>query len=359
MRILAGRVGANIHQRYVCEPRPRMWQPDPIRGYANRPGFFQRVFGNVVGRTNSAGFRGQEEIPLEKEPGTYRVFCVGDSVTWGMRVSQEDTFVARLGRLLEKQHARVEAVNAGVVGYSTYQERLFLEQRLLAYHPDVVIVNFCENDLLPTEDPFDNARALYLDLLDRLRRGQGPRALTPRETEVADRLERILREAEQVWHSVKRSGLDPRSLDTLLIELPILEMAALAQEHGVRLVYALIPTTHPTAEQRLRQAAMGAFLRRAGVEVVDLTGALDGGARPSRSRRRPPPPNRWVSWASRQGTHGPLGWLNPLPSLWQIRSWRAERHRHRESDYADDIGHLSERGHAVVAEHLFRALTSR
>jgi lysophospholipase L1-like esterase len=119
-------------------------------------------FQKVSVRTNSFGLRGPE-VAREKPPGTYRVALLGDSFAFGWGVKQEETFAHRLQELLQAELSlrgngertpsginseirRVEVLNFGVPGYSTFQELAFLRKDAMAFSPDVVIVYFVEND---------------------------------------------------------------------------------------------------------------------------------------------------------------------------------------------------------------------
>jgi lysophospholipase L1-like esterase len=85
---------------------------------------------------NSLSFRGPEPIP-EKSPGRTRLLVVGDSVAWDV-----GGFVELLAGDLE----RVEILNAAIPGYTTHQERVFLERLLGPIRPDVVLLEYCLND---------------------------------------------------------------------------------------------------------------------------------------------------------------------------------------------------------------------
>ena len=90
---------------------------------------------------NSLSFRGPQEIP-EKTPGRTRILFVGDSVAW-----DADGFVARIARALDQvEPGRAEILNAAVPGYTTHQERVFLERLVGPIRPDVVVLEYCLND---------------------------------------------------------------------------------------------------------------------------------------------------------------------------------------------------------------------
>ena len=120
---------------------------DPDLLYDLRPGAQAEAWGTSV-RVNSRGFRGPEVRERKPgEPALPRVVVIGDSITFGNRLAEGDTFVARLDAKMRELGTPIEALNLGVGGYDTVQEVAFLEHVGLALDPDVVVVGFCPNDL--------------------------------------------------------------------------------------------------------------------------------------------------------------------------------------------------------------------
>lgn len=88
-------------------------------------------------RINSLGLRGPEPEPVA--PGGLRVLVLGDSVTSGLEVAENETYSAVAATLLSgRLGVPVQMINAGVRGYATDQEWLFYRERLKGLHPDVV-----------------------------------------------------------------------------------------------------------------------------------------------------------------------------------------------------------------------------
>jgi len=72
---------------------------------------------------------------------------MGDSVTYGHLAREEETYARVLERELAARGIEgAEVVNAGVLGYSTYQGAVLLERRILALEPDVVLFAHRNND---------------------------------------------------------------------------------------------------------------------------------------------------------------------------------------------------------------------
>lgn len=104
-------------------------------------------------RVNAAGFRGG---PLEraKPPEVLRVVGMGDSVTFGFGVAEDEVFIAGVAALVAPPLAprRVEWINAGVPGFTSVQGLRDLE-RVLGLAPDVVTVLYGWNDGWRTAAP--------------------------------------------------------------------------------------------------------------------------------------------------------------------------------------------------------------
>jgi lysophospholipase L1-like esterase len=98
---------------------------------------------------NRLGLRNRELKP--KKPGTRRILFLGDSLIWSGETSSGELYTAVVERHLnsrpESRNPPVEIVNAGVPGYTTYQELEFLKIHGLDMKPDLVILGFVFNDL--------------------------------------------------------------------------------------------------------------------------------------------------------------------------------------------------------------------
>ncbi len=102
---------------------------------------------------NSHGLR-DEEVPYPKPPGERRILVLGDSVTFGWGVSQGETFSDRMEPLLRARTGeRWQVVNAGVNGYNSEQEAIYLQTEGMRYKPDIVLLVYVHNDVNPAFDP--------------------------------------------------------------------------------------------------------------------------------------------------------------------------------------------------------------
>lgn len=100
---------------------------------------------------NSFGFRDPKIISKHKDNITFRIICIGDSVTYGVphKLNKpQNVYPKLLENLLNNANKRkkFEVINAGVSGYSSYQGLQYLKHYLLKYKPDLVIAQFGIND---------------------------------------------------------------------------------------------------------------------------------------------------------------------------------------------------------------------
>jgi len=102
---------------------------------------------------NSAGFRGRE-FSIEKSQDVYRIVMLGDSITFGAGVAQNETVPYFLEQLLSSRHDQTsyEVYNLGIAGYNTGQELATLREVGLKYQPDLVVLNICLNDSDPVRE---------------------------------------------------------------------------------------------------------------------------------------------------------------------------------------------------------------
>jgi lysophospholipase L1-like esterase len=114
---------------------------------------------------NSLGYRGPELEFTRRGEEVFRVVCVGDSITFGFNVDQEDSYPRQLQRLLRERHPgrRIEVINTGVPGWSWYQGLRFVELEGLALHPSLVIAAHGTNDQFLSARVTDRERLAHVE----------------------------------------------------------------------------------------------------------------------------------------------------------------------------------------------------
>jgi lysophospholipase L1-like esterase len=111
---------------------------------------------DVVMDINSLGFRGAD-IPQKKKDHEMRILVLGDSITWGAYLQEDEVFVERAQAYLNARRDRRTAdfINAGVENIGIEDEISILQEKGLAIQPDVVVLAFYLNDSL---HPWDFTR---------------------------------------------------------------------------------------------------------------------------------------------------------------------------------------------------------
>jgi lysophospholipase L1-like esterase len=84
-----------------------------------------------------------------KPPGVTRVVCLGDSSTIGAEVRRDQPYPQVLQRILPQcwPDRKIEVLNFGRHGYTSYQGRLLMEQTWDLVRPDVLVFYFGANDM--------------------------------------------------------------------------------------------------------------------------------------------------------------------------------------------------------------------
>lgn len=141
--ILIGEGGLRIYAELLF---PKMMVFDDTLGWRHATNV-KRLFRNELGEEfdvvlDEFGHRGSGHAK-QPTPGKYRILAVGDSFTEGVQVGESDVFTAQI----ERTDPRLEVINAGVGGYGTVQEYLYLRSEGIQFRPDLVLLIFFENDL--------------------------------------------------------------------------------------------------------------------------------------------------------------------------------------------------------------------
>ncbi len=114
--------------------------------------------------TNEYGFRDQPTI--QKTPNTFRILCIGDSVTFGTGVANHETFPNVLESLLQHRAGntlKVDVINAGVSAYNIRNIRALLETTITAFQPEAVLYTFVENDLDDSLSALSGGELIFYD----------------------------------------------------------------------------------------------------------------------------------------------------------------------------------------------------
>ena len=132
------------------------WKFKPSRNIKINPNY--KTISNFYNTytINSRGFRGKEFKKI-KGKGTFRIIAIGDSITFGLAVAENNTYYRLLEKTLNEKlrPLKIEVISMGIPGYASYQALQLLKKEALSYSPDMVIIYCGGNN--------EFARGLYTD----------------------------------------------------------------------------------------------------------------------------------------------------------------------------------------------------
>lgn len=134
---------------------------DPDVGHTNRPNARALVRGpefEVEYVVNEQGNRDASLYVADKPDGVTRVLLLGDSFTYGSGNDYENIWPVLLENQLQQEGHEIEVIKAGVPGYDTRREVLYLERLYDELQPDIVAFVFLPNDLF-TNTPIAETEA--------------------------------------------------------------------------------------------------------------------------------------------------------------------------------------------------------
>jgi lysophospholipase L1-like esterase len=151
------------------EKQSGIFEGDPLLLWRLKPNLDHAVWDFTVLSTNSAHLRSQRpsEGMEPKQPGTIRIVCLGDSVTFGFRVpvvwpdkpTEYDPEWLPYPMLLEKQlraanpNRKIEVITMAVPGYTSHQGLAWLRRDIDQLQPDLLTVSFGWNDASLSDVP--------------------------------------------------------------------------------------------------------------------------------------------------------------------------------------------------------------
>lgn len=99
-------------------------------------------------KINKEGYRGDVYAIKKKNAFTSRIVCVGDSITLGLGVRNNETYSYFLEKELNAHNSKTkwEVINLGVNGYNTINEVEMIKTRGLSFSPDLIILQYYIND---------------------------------------------------------------------------------------------------------------------------------------------------------------------------------------------------------------------
>jgi len=124
------------HSIYIHSKNPNLL-------YRSRENYFKRH--RRV--TEKHGILSDKHFSKKKPKGVYRIAVIGDSVSAPWPQGEGIPYPTRLERLFNERGKKVQVLNFSVIGYGPHQEAITFETKSLSFAPDLVILQFCPNDL--------------------------------------------------------------------------------------------------------------------------------------------------------------------------------------------------------------------
>ena len=150
----------------ASQQQSAIFEGDPLLLWRLKPNLDHAIWDFTVVSTNAQSFRA--DYPIGAKPaGTFRIVCLGDSVTFGYRVppvwperpNDYDREWQPYPMLLERElrranpNRRIEVFPMAVPGYTSHQGLAWLRRDIGYLQPDVVIASFGWNDASMSDAP--------------------------------------------------------------------------------------------------------------------------------------------------------------------------------------------------------------
>lgn len=182
-------------------------------------------------KINSDGFRDREYTPA-KPNNTFRIVVLGDSMTFGWGVEQNETYAELLETMLNHNLLRhYEVLNFGVPGHNTELEIGLLKKKAFKYDPDMILIGYFPDDIRNTTS--------MLSLRERIEE----------DLKVNSAPERVLLSLVIAMDLVDKE-ISPKPFDDVwsIVENPLNELGEIARVHNTRVAIVTVayhtPSTH-------------------------------------------------------------------------------------------------------------------
>jgi len=200
--------------------------------------------------------------PIVADEAAFRILVIGDSLTYGTGVADEETYASVIGAELSKRGYRIQVTNLGVQGAQSEDILHILENNIDVARPHLVIYGICLNDFLPSWHGQDEG----ISVPGRLQ-WSALAALTVRSLNQAGMKLGIFRDfVGQIAEDLPR--LEPRFRNDLAA------MNRIVTERGLPPVVTMVLDQYPSLDGPMRELALGAerAAETAGMNVIPTEG---------------------------------------------------------------------------------------
>ena len=299
--------------------------------------YFREEFSQDI-KLNSKGLR-DYEYGYEKNDSAYRIIMVGDSFVEGFEVELDKTFSKLLENKL-KQDGDYEVINFGHGGFGLIPQAVLIEEEVINYNPDLIILNYyIGNDLTKIDFGTYNRfpEEFWLEEKHDLLKEK------VYEKKTGTIIKNFLRRHFVLYYLIKKNLINTREENTALEASPIYEkdysdrlkenletsdiifkfLEDFTSENEIKFVVVLIPTKEQVDERIFKN-----FLGNESVQDYDLE-------RPQRLIKNLLEENY-------------IEYVDLLPYL--------RENNINNTFYWEKDGHFNENGHEIVAEVIYRNL---
>lgn len=208
-------------------------------------------------KINSMGFRDNEYSFLKSNKNIYRIFCVGDSITFGEGISLKKTYPKLLEKALQEKYSKkIEVINTGVPGYNTYEESWYIKNKLLKLKPDMIILGFFIGN-----DPEDPSIAFNNKIIIK------NKSNLPFVNHFNDQLNKKKLEKSDYWKEYRSLIWDPNGQQWKKCRRSLQGIQYLAQENNIELLVLIIPSYEREEELLFKQLISA--LEEIGIKYVN------------------------------------------------------------------------------------------
>lgn len=120
--------------------------PKVTRSYFNQP---TNPYPNCIFYSiNNLGLRNTYPVVHTKPDESERIIFVGDSLTFGFGVLEEDTFIDKLEKNFRQDGKKIEVLNAAEPGANLTAYRDIIRNNVLKLNPDIIVIGINLNDII-------------------------------------------------------------------------------------------------------------------------------------------------------------------------------------------------------------------
>lgn len=227
---------------------------NPNIAFEHKPGSSMELM-DVMVDINSDGLR-DKEYPFQRD-NKYRIIFLGDSLTLGWGVKEEDTFEYILEENLNSRYP-TEIINFGTGNYNTVQEvNLFIEKGI-KYKPDKVVLFYFINDAEVTPKKSKWWFLGYSEFISfywsRINIFMGKHV---QSNSFKDYYSALYAEGQPGWENAKEA---------------ILNLKELSQKEGFQFQVVLLPELHDTKNQIFGDIynKISSFLAKNDIDYISL-----------------------------------------------------------------------------------------